>query len=729
MRIDHYAYQRAVRVAGVGLATQAGVGLTLFIISRVFPDTALMLGSLSILVGVFIWLGLVVLFQQHKLERLEALEEDELAATRDRDDLGSERAPDEVRVAARRLETMHAVLMPVVSLAIAATFGILAWFFLRLLSWIRRPDGDREFLYTAEIGWAIALCVAFSVLAFILSRFVAGMAKQEVWQNLRGGAATMVGTSLITLAIVVGLGFRFFGNQEVIWWVAHAIPILLIVLAAEIVLNFVLNLYRPRIPGEVPRPAFDSRLLSLLAAPDNIVRSINEAVNYQFGFDITSSWGYQLLLRRGLWLLSVGLAVVVALNCIVIVEPTEQAVRLSRGKISDDRVHGSGIMWKLPWPLQTAERFPVTEVRRLHLTNKRIVPADVVLWTDDLGQSFDAPLDPFMVVASRLRGEEAATVARATSAALRDADLLDTPGLRAADTTSLLDAEIVLQYRIREDGGLLDYLRFVPDTVRRRTQWRQVMTSRELAVRGIALRAITQHLSRLTVDDVMARNRPQLALRLRDAVQADFDRHRVGLEVVAIDLPLLRPAGEAAASFEELSVSEQQRVQLVAAARQEVERGFADLVGDRRYVDALIADIDIWQDLQDRMIDEVDPVLRDEIEHDLREQQFRLQRRMVEGGGEIGLRLMEAERDRWVRVMESRAQAQRLAGQIAPYQAAPWLYRQREVMEVYASRLPRMRKFILGIDPSRVDIHVDLKEINPLFEISDALAEDKGPLD
>ena len=96
----------------------------------------------------------------------------------------------------------------------------------------------------------------------------------------------------------------------------------MIVVAAEIVLNFVLNLYRPRIPGETPRPAFDSKLLSLFSAPDNLVRSINEAVNYQFGFDITSSWGYQLLMRSVAWLVGRrGRWRMVVLNMIVIVEP------------------------------------------------------------------------------------------------------------------------------------------------------------------------------------------------------------------------------------------------------------------------------------------------------------------------------------------------------------------------------------------------------------------------
>ena len=38
---------------------------------------------------------------------------------------------------------------------------------------------------------------------------------------------------------------------------------------------------------------------------------------YQFGFDITSSWGYQLLLRSTAWLLALGSGALVLLSCIL----------------------------------------------------------------------------------------------------------------------------------------------------------------------------------------------------------------------------------------------------------------------------------------------------------------------------------------------------------------------------------------------------------------------------
>src|SRR5690606_25304096 len=178
-----------------------------------------------------------------------------------------------------------------------------------------------DFLLTPHRGWAIAICLSVALVSFIFSRFVAGMAKVTAWQNLRGGASSMAGNAIVALALAVGIIFRFFDNDAVIETIANVLPYFLFVVAGEIGLNFILNLYRPRIAGEVPRPAFDSRILSYLATPDSIVRSVNEAVNYQFGFDIASSWGYQLLLRSLGWLLLIGVTALVLLNTMVIVEP------------------------------------------------------------------------------------------------------------------------------------------------------------------------------------------------------------------------------------------------------------------------------------------------------------------------------------------------------------------------------------------------------------------------
>jgi len=622
---------------------------------------------------------------------------------------------------------MHKWLIPAVSLFMAVLLGVLAWSMFNYLK-ILNQMGDAaaeitiEFQHTQNIGWALAICLAFTAMSFIFSRFIAGMAKQTAWQNLRGGAAAMVGNALVLLAVSVGIGFRFFENDEVIRGITWAIPIFMCVLALEIIINFVLNLYRPRIPGEVPRPAFDSKLLSFFAAPDNIVRSINDAINYQFGFDITSSWGYQLLLRSFLWLIGLGVLVLVLLNTMVIVEPYQQAVRLRGGQIIGD-VHDSGVMWKWPWPIETAQIYPVTRIQEVHLTARRHRPhegqSEIDLWTGE--HKTDVDIKPFLVRSS----DENESIERMSDApstnqdsiAIPDGetDLLDqVDSGQVSEFFSLVDAEIVLKYRIRKEGGLNNFLRFVPDTD---VRW-QRLSMRQLALRDIALNVVTQQLSRMTLDDVIARKRDQLSPQLKLAIQDELDLHGTGVEVVSVNIPMLRPHSTAATSFEEIAMSRQARLQRNEEAHRNAANTYIHLVGDPSLIDPLLDEIDVYNALRN--------ATDEESIQQSREQAARIERLLYRGGGYAAQLIQAAETNRWIELMSKASEASRVQGELFKYQAAPEVYRQRETMKVYMTTLATVRKYIIGIDASRLALDVDLHELNPLLDFSESLNTEKG---
>jgi hypothetical protein len=86
------------------------------------------------------------------------------------------------------------------------------------------------------------------------------------------------------------------------------------------------------------------------------------------------------------------------------------------------------------------------------------------------------------------------------------ADVDDTAALEVSRLFALADTEISVQYRIRpsaDGSGLLEHLQFVPDTRTRR----QGMTTREHALRALALREVTQYLSRLSLDELLTKRR------------------------------------------------------------------------------------------------------------------------------------------------------------------------------------------------------------------------------
>jgi len=700
MRVDHHACQRAATTALTGLILQFAIATTLLVFGLFSGSTAFVFASLFLLVGVLVWLGLIVLFYQEKMQLLEALEETELVGEEHTSMFDT--AGDSVRPAAARLKLIHRWVMPIFSLAIATALIVIGILLLRFLNQLDHQDDSlRTFVkHTSYIGWALTVSMGFVLTSFIYSRFISGMSKVTTWTNLRGGSAWMVGNAIILLAVSVGLLFRFFDNDEVLQVVCWGIPIFMLAVAAEIVINFVLNLYRPRLHGESPRPAFDSKSLSLFASPDSLVRSINEAVNYQFGFDITSSWGYQLFIRSAIWLLGLGFVVLFAMSSLVIVEPTQQAVRIRQGAIIGE-VHSPGPMFKLPWPIESAIVENVTQIRHLPLTFVWKEDRRVILWTDDFNQhAVTRPL-PFIVNDSR-----------GSSESISD------------DLLSLVDLQAVLQYRIADDG-FLKWLQFGSDQVERRSR----KTYRELTLIAIAQNELTELFQTLQLDKILGSDRGTISNVAQQKIQSALNLQQSGIEIVAIDLPLIAPSGDAAGSFEELSVAKQGEARLISAATAHGQALLTRTVGNPDLVVDVVKAVEKFNTAK-RLLDAQRRKDDTTNQTDARERVKRFEEEALSlienGNGRAAAQIRNARVERWTSLMNTWSRSSRVHGQMAAFQAAPELYMQRMYMSVLARNLPSIRKYVIGIDPERLHIEVELREINPLLNFADTLGPGEG---
>jgi regulator of protease activity HflC (stomatin/prohibitin superfamily) len=729
VRVDHHSFQRAVSVSALGFFLQAGMGVTLLVFGLVAGDTAFLFTSYYVLAGIIVWLGLLVVFYQHKLERLEALEEDELTANRPSVASVFDAAGSEVRVAGRRLKQMYRWLMPAVSILLAIILALLAWGMLLYLSEPSLGGGTASNLkLTAHTGWAIAITIAFTAIGFVFSRFVAGMAKLQAWQNLRGGAAYMVGNWLVLTAVVIGILFRFFNDVDVIVAIAWAIPIYMLLVAAEICLNFVMNLYRPRMPGETPRAAFDSKVHSLLAAPDSLVRSMNEAVNYQFGFDVSSTWGYQLLIRSFIWLIALAIGALIVLNTVVVVGPQDQAIRLRSGAIvgeGTDRVADSGLLWKLPWPLESTESRNVDKVQILSITPRLKMDKNgqqylnyVNLWSDKIGDYYEEPLEPFLVRSSNLQDAASGN---------SDSNSEDERSSELGDNWALVDAELEMRYQIKKletesESSLVDYLMFASD----KFEGNAKLSTRERIMRRVAMREAFRFFADQTLDEALSGNRGAISSELRRRIQARLDELHAGINVLDVTMALVRPSGTVGEAFEELALSREAQREQIALARRDSSRLLTNQIGGSDLADELIEKVEKYNDLKMAYED----ALRNNEEElpvakkDIIEARQEIEAILFEGGGLAAQRIADAETERWVALMDSRTQATRVQGQQKAYAAAPSLYRERGMMGALTQNLGGVRKYVIGLEADRLNVDLSLTEMNPLLNFSDALGED-----
>ena len=86
----------------------------------------------------------------------------------------------------------------------------------------------------------------------------------------------------------------------------------------------------------------------------------------------------------------------------------------------------------------------------------------------------------------------------------------------------------------------------------------------------------------------------------------------------------------------------------------------------------------------------------------------------------LGQTIASAEADRWITLMDARADALRQQGKVDAYRASPRLFMQREVAQVLKDLLPDRPKYILvGVDPDRVNLKVQLEAAPTIYDFSD----------
>jgi hypothetical protein len=250
--------------------------------------------------GVLIWLAAVLIFRQHELADLEAMDLEELR--REKQAAGGEALFDESAgylVARNRLEWMLRYMGPAFGLLFAAyllAVGAYNWSIVHALGGEALPWGA---LQGRALPLAMIVLSTVMLLMFFMARYAAGMAGQARWQMLRGPGSFMLLGSVLVLAVVVAFGVALTrGDERWEHYLAYAIPAIMIVLGIETLLLFVADIYRPRSPGAVARACFDSRLLAILTLPGGLASGLSEAINYQFGFQVSQTWFYQLAQRE-----------------------------------------------------------------------------------------------------------------------------------------------------------------------------------------------------------------------------------------------------------------------------------------------------------------------------------------------------------------------------------------------------------------------------------------------
>ena len=555
---------RSRRAALGGLVVQIVAFAALFALGKATNSWATYHLSWFVLGGVPIWFVSLLVFRQRELAALEALDLEELR--REKRAGGGEALFGEeeagglgFRVAAARLRWMQRWLVPGFGLATAlylTAAGIWLW---RSLTTPQTVEGiTLPGRSVGGAGWAeltrvpIAMVVQAILMLgmFLLSRYTSGMGRVPGWQLLRACGSYLLGNTLLTMALLVCLGVQQYAGTPV--WeqtLAYVIPVVMLVLAIEMLINFVLDIYRPRAPGVEPRACFDSRLLGLLAEPGGIARSIAEAINYQFGFQVSQTWFYKLLERTFGWLVLAGAISLWLLSTIVIVQPYEHVIIERWGRqLNAARPLPPGVHLKWPWPIEVARSYNTGQLHQLHIgfQNPLAVPdygqamKQVMLWTDErhMGlEHFD-----FMICPPRRADQPAAAAGASQPAAGEVVEVRDSP-------VNLMRMDVVVQYRLCPD---------------RLDRFSGTHIDPSSAVRNVSWEETTRFAASVTADDLLGHDLGQIGNILRERIGRRVEP--LGLEIVYVGVTNVHPEKTVAEAYRNVVKAEQEKVAAIREA-------------------------------------------------------------------------------------------------------------------------------------------------------------------
>ena len=686
MKADYLSYRIATGRCILGMVLQGALAAVLVVYGITTRDHAAVTASAYTILGVPIWLALAIVFDQHRRERVEALEAEALTQQGGSTSV-FDTAAGEFRPAAKRLATMHRLFLPVVSVVLGLAYlGVGYW----------RLTSARAFLATNDtpanpidahvtLGWGLAIGLLTGVVGFIFARFISGMAKQTIWSNLRAGAASIVGTALMGLGIAVASFADLAGSDAVRHALPLVVPIAMIVLGVEVFANFLLNFYRPRKAGMMPAPAFDSRILGFVAAPDRIAASISDAINYQLGFDVSSSWFYNLVSRSFGVLIAMAAVLLWAMSAVEIIEPHQRGIVLRFGAF--EREIGPGWHWKLPWPMERVE-VPVYEqvdreghrtviaetttgVRVMQLGSLPPVDAKkAILWTNEHAQE-----EVYQIVQPG---------ANESKAGEKGSDGRD---------VALVSAEIPLHYVI-ENVELYDRL--------------GEPAARDAVIGAVARREIVQFFSGQNVDEVLGGNPEFLAQRLRDRVNNALNQipngtaKGAGVRAVFVGVNGVHPPRESADKFGFVVQAEQKREARFEDARKDRIKKLTEVVGSVELADKIVLELKTLAQLSDSGADQ----------GAIKEQQFKVQTLLESAGGAAASLVQKARADRWATHMSERGRAARYQGQIAAFQANPELFQVSQYLDSLQAAIKDARVFVTDDAVPDLRLNWDIKDVD-----------------
>ncbi|MBA7640097.1 hypothetical protein ES703_47762 [subsurface metagenome] len=662
------------------------VALVSLILSVVFFGIAFFLGrwsgffaitAVSWLTGsaALIWFVLVIQFHQRALAEQEKLDMGQLAEDEQAPTIfqaKGERAA-LFAVAQRRLQILEKWFIPVFSVLIAV-YQIGIGLYLLARAWADLLEAGQS---GAEVELKppllCAICMtAIAFVSFLISRYATGMSVQPQWKPLRAGGSFLLGIAVLCFALAIGLALAQFEISIVVVVINFVVPILLVVLGVETALNVVLDIYRPRLKGRYGRSAFDSRLLGIINEPGGILRSAADAIDYQFGFEVSQTWFYKLLEKAIVPLVLFAGVTLYLLSCVVVIAPDEEAIIEHFGNPMDQagnvRHVKPGLTFKWPWPIDIAYKYPTKKVTELHIG---FVPK-----LDP--ESKERVREPLLWGKAHYEEEYHLLVASEQTGTISEA---------GAVPVSLVVAAIPVQYRIKDLYAFI-YNHSEPEKLLESICYRELTKFAASARIEVDNEADVEH-------SLLGAGRDQAKRILTNNIQKTADEAGLGVEILFLGLQGVHPPPEVAADYQKVIGAVQKKQALILEAQAERNKTLSTLVGSVEEADELYNLAARYQQAEEKNNAEEIEKLGNELDM-----------AFAKAKGDIFKALRESQSYAFEKAILAEATGRRFASQLKAYRAAAEIYRREQRLTAFEESLDKARKYIVVADPNDTQVFI-----------------------
>lgn len=253
--------------------------------------------------------------------------------------------------------------------------------------------------------------------------------------------------------------------------------------------------------------------------------------------DIKGAFRHISLKKRGLGFMLFGLILTAyLLSGVYTVKPGEEAVARIFGKEIRHAIT-EGLHYRLPWPIEAAEKVNIMEVRRV----------DVGTSFSDKSLLFPKNRSPSASMAAG--GHQGHGAPFRASEPSRSSPVSGKNQFFTGDE-NILEIKMNIQYRIKDTS---DYLFNVnsPDSL----------------IPSAARAALTEILGGMRVDDLLTIAKAQTQKRIAHETQKMLDEYRTGLHIINVNLQEVNPPKEVAQAFRDVASAKEQREEKINKAQ------------------------------------------------------------------------------------------------------------------------------------------------------------------